>query len=253
MHKYERLERLYYKKKLIKISLWIIFIVFVSIGINLAYLGFKKENKTAKKHLKNNKEINISVKHQTISFKKTYEKKIKNKTQHKSILQLVNKYKEKNSSKILTLEFVLPKIDEVNLKLPQESLNKIKDKKRESKEEKKSNVVRNLQKKVENKPIIIEEDNASISDLIKSFNESPSFDLAIQISQFYLNKGYISLAKKWALKANSINPDRYESWKLFAIILLKMNKKEQAKEVLKTYLNDYGNNDEIRKLLRSIE
>jgi hypothetical protein len=61
------------------------------------------------------------------------------------------------------------------------------------------------------------------------------------------------MAKLWALRANSINPDRFESWKIFAIILIKRNEKAKAKEVLQTYLNDYGQNEEIQKLLRSID
>jgi predicted Zn-dependent protease len=62
-----------------------------------------------------------------------------------------------------------------------------------------------------------------------------------------------SNAKLWALKANNIDPSKYQSWKMFAFILLKKNDKIKARKILKVYLNDYGDNDEIYKLLRSLD
>jgi hypothetical protein len=40
---------------------------------------------------------------------------------------------------------------------------------------------------------------------------------------------------------------------MFALILIKKKNKAKAKEVLNIYLNDYGYNDEINKLLRSLD
>ncbi|WP_024787894.1 hypothetical protein [Lebetimonas sp. JH369] len=109
-----------------------------------------------------------------------------------------------------------------------------------------------IKAKIKEKPLIIEE-KVNINDLIKSYNQNPDYDIAIQISNLYLNKNMLDLAKLWALKANNLSPSKYESWKIFAIILLKKNQKQKAKEVLKTYLNDYGDNEKIEKLLRSID
>ena len=69
----------------------------------------------------------------------------------------------------------------------------------------------------------------------------------------YFNKNNLQKAKEWALKANSINSENYQSWEMFAKILLRKNQKEKAKRVLKAYIQNYGYNENIENLLRSIE
>jgi len=236
VHKYEKLEKIYYRKKFFRF-LFVIFILIVLIILIFSF--FKKQ---PKKHIKNGTNNKIKI-----------IKKDVNKTKDKNQTKILNKKnfiskkfnKEKNITKknkennktILSpiLKFTIPKIEFNNTVQNQNKNIKVKKK-----------LTTNIKK-----PIIVEE-NINIKDLINSYNKNPTFDLAIQISEFYLNKNDINLAKLWALKANTLNPSRFESWKIFAIILLKRNEKEKAKEVLKTYLNDYGENEEIEKLLRSI-
>jgi hypothetical protein len=254
VHNYERLEKIYYKKKFFKFFIFFLFIIFL---IYLIYALLNVKNINAKKHLS---EVNRS-KISKAAVKKENNLSLKEKNNLKT--QKINnlKVKEKNNTKkIVSMTFVLPKIDEnetssvnENKKLVKQSskitqknkINKVNDKKFSNNEE-------NNKVKKTHKSLIIEE-KANINDLINAYTKKPSFELAINISEYYLNKNDLDLAKLWALKANSINPSRYESWKIFAIILLKKHQKNKAKEVLKTYLNDYGQNVEIKKLLRSID
>jgi predicted Zn-dependent protease len=202
---------------------------------------YKRQDKNTTLEQKNIIEKNSTNK-KTFFYEKNLtlekEKKDKNKT-----LKTNNTDNKKE-----VLSFIVPK---VNLN---ENNITTKQKKSESKVKKndKKTLKKVIKKEIKEKPLIIEE-KVNINDLIKSYNQNPDYDIAIQISNLYLNKNMLDLAKLWALKANNLNPSKYESWKIFAIILLKKNQKQKAKEVLKTYLNDYGDNDEIEKLLRSID
>jgi predicted Zn-dependent protease len=74
----------------------------------------------------------------------------------------------------------------------------------------------------------------------------------MQIANIYYQRKDYNDAIRWSKKANEKNPEKYESWYLFAKSLLKQGKKEEAKKVLIAYLNTYANNDKIIELLRSI-
>jgi type III secretory pathway component EscV len=236
VHKYERLEKLYYRKQFLKIFItFLIVVLFLFFILNL----FNKNNETKTNNENRNvkTEKNLSVRtennitqidtNKTIKIAKKIEKNIS---------------KEKNETNItkhdtvLTFRFEFPKID-LN------ETNVVKKKSVKISKKHSAHIVK--------KPIIIEE-KINVNELIKSFNINPSYDLAIQISQYYLNNNMLDLAKKWSLKANGIDPSRYESWRIFAIILLKRNKKDKAREILNIYLKEYKDNDEIKKLLRSI-
>ncbi len=103
-----------------------------------------------------------------------------------------------------------------------------------------------------NKINIKETSIKNVNILIKKFNQNPNYDLAMMISKFFFDKNNLKKAQKWALKANEMDPERVESWIVFANILIREKKVNKAKEILKTYLNSYGQNDIIEKKLRSI-
>jgi predicted Zn-dependent protease len=239
VHKYEKLEKIYYRKRFIKflVIILVLFLFFLLIKIILNNFI----NNQPKKFV--NKEINFSKKiifKQKINKEKNISNIIKNnKSNDKTRKNIVKKKKEENNlTNIPMLSFTLPKLEINNTKNNKIENNKIKVK------------LKN-EKKTKNHPLIIEE-NIDINTLIKNFEKNPSFDLAIQISEYYLNKNKLDIAKLWALKANNIDPSRYESWKIFAIILIKKNQKDKAIEILKVYLKDYGDNENIKKLLRSL-
>jgi hypothetical protein len=256
VHKYERLEKIYYKKKYLRIFfIIVIFIILSFVAVNFIFNIEKKSN--VKNNYKKPKitktetnisetqiiqaEQNITKNHNDVNQTLTVDTNQTEKNLTKIKISKNDKNISKDNIPLLTFTFTMPKID----------LNITKaDKKTDIKKSKSDNKPKKIKTK---KLSVIIEENININDLIKNFNNHPSFDMAIQISEYYLNKNYLNLAKKWALKANSINPERYESWKIFAIILIRKNEKEKAKEVLKTYLNDYGENNEIKKILRSID
>jgi hypothetical protein len=239
VHRYEKLEKLYYKRKILKFLI-IFFILILIFGLFFLITNNRDEEK--KNNVKNVKKVEKNFTKKFFNSITNKSKKDLNKTQ-----KISKKEKIKNNSEFLVIDFKVPVID-LNLS-KKEDLNKTKNITKKTVIKKVATP--KLHKKNEN--FVIIEENININDLIKNFNNHPSFDTAIQISEYYLNKNYFNLAKKWALKANSIDANRYESWKIFAIILLKRGEKEKAKEVLKTYLNEYNQNDEIQKLLRSID
>ena len=100
---------------------------------------------------------------------------------------------------------------------------------------------------------MIKEEKIDEKYLLKKFNSSPTFDNAILVSTYYFKQNNLEKAKEWALKANSIDAANYQSWEMFAKILLKKHQKDKAKKVLKAYIQNYGYNENIKNLLRSIE
>jgi len=94
--------------------------------------------------------------------------------------------------------------------------------------------------------------NHDVNLLIKNFNQNPDYDLAITIAKYYLNHNNLKKAQIWSLKANNLNPEKPESWLIFANILQKENKIQKAIEILKVYKDSYGINKKIEKKLRSL-
>ena len=234
MHKYERLEKYYYRKKFFKVFL-IIFAILAIVGAGL-FLFIKNKHKNIKKI--NQQVDNLKLKKTNKTKEKTKEKN-KNKIKKTKMKVSENPVSENSKSKA-KLSFILPtiKVEKVA------EHKKVKIQKKEIKQTKK--IIK------PKKNLIKVEKKIDIEDLINSFNQNPSYDIAIRISNYYLNRNNLALSKTWALKANNINPSKADSWKIFAIILIKQKKFTKAKEVLKIYLNDYGENSEITKLLRSL-
>jgi len=251
MHRYDELEKLYYRNKIKKFSIILIMLFLIS-GSCFVYKNYFIENK------KKNAKIKFDFKKITTQDKPAKSNIIKdeNKTSKiniksqetnntgkvKSIFVKKN-ISQKRESLTPNLSFVIPQIKDFN---ETNHINRQSVKKN-------LNSGNNSIKNKTNKEIpIIKEKQINITELIQSFNKKPSYDTAIIISKYYFNNNDLKNAKLWALRANNINPAKYESWEMFALILLKKNDKIKAKEVLRIYLNDYGENDEIYKLLRSI-
>jgi len=256
MHRYDELEKLYYKSKVKKYSL--IFLFFLIILSILYYFQFHLFKKT-----KRVQDIKFNIKKITINKKNDYTISVKDKnisavaknkknditglskkpnTALKEHKKEVNTSKKISNKKSLTpnLSFVVPHINPESIK------------KETEKTEVKKQVIKKTQKSTVALPQIKEE-KLNIKELIESFNKEPKYDTAMVVSKYYFDKNDLENAKLWALKANNIDPSKYQSWKMFALILLKKNDKIKAKEVLKTYLDDYGDNKEINELLRSID
>jgi len=220
MHRYEELERKYYRYKLKK---FVIIILVLLIGSGSFY--YILENNSLKLDSAKNKKVYI------LEFNNS----------------LVDAKVNKEKSNILMFSFTIPKLEE---DIKKESL-KMTNETHSILNQKSSKI--NFKEKNDSKKVLIKEEKITLNQLIKKFSNSPSFETAIQIAKLYFEKNDLKNAQKWALKANSIDPYRYESWKLFALILIKKKENKKAKEVLNIYLNDYGYNEKIEKLLKSLE
>ena len=223
MHRYEELERLYYKRLFFKIFIFILIIAVFIFGF-LFLLNTKKEVKKIKETKKIEKNISVAKVEKKEIKKVEIKKAEKNETK-------IQKPKENKAPK---LTFVLPKIGET--KEVKKSFSKYMEK--------------NEIKKTPTHKLITSEVNISV--LIKKFNQTKDYNLAIAISKYYLKHNKLKQAQIWALNANSIDPQKPDSWIIFANILLKKGNGKKAKEILKVYLDSYGNNDIIEEKLRSI-
>jgi tetratricopeptide (TPR) repeat protein len=232
VHRYEELEKLYYKKMFLKATVVVVFIIGSAVG-GFYYLNSQKnvkpkvkEVKTSKKEVK---EANKTVKITQVKHKKT---------------------ETKNEKPNQTLTFVLPPLNENDIKAA--AVNKPKPIKSVQKPVKKT-IPKPIQPKpVEKKAVVIEEKRVTLKDLINSYNTNPNYDLALMIAKKFYNKNDLKSAQIWAIKANNLDPSRVESWLLFADILLKEHKKQKALEILNIYLDQYGDNDTINAKIRSI-
>jgi tetratricopeptide (TPR) repeat protein len=225
VHRYEELEKLYYKKKMFKIFL-IVFFFILGIGYLLTYkiLHFKEDNKT----------------------NKNFENKV-------SKENLLNESK-KNENKNTTLKKEIDSEEKLSFILPE--INDTKEKKLKISEKNKKIKTQN---KIVEKPhivvtpkIVIKEKKITINELKQKFSQNSSYDIAIIIAKEYYKRKNYKQAQIWAVKANTLDPERVESWILFADILLKENKKKKAIEVLKVYVDQYGEDERIKAKLRSI-
>ena len=253
MHRYEELEKLYYKKKYFKIFIFFILLGLVGIG----FYFFKKSSsihKTVKKEInetkivKNNKN-NIKEVNKTKKVEKKPKEKKKEEKPKVIVKKVVVKEVVKENKKTEPLKFILPQINELEKNNTKKEVKKVENKQKEI-EDKPKEVVDNKEI-LKPRPKIIER-KADINTLIKEFRGNKNYSLAITIAKLYLKKNNLKSAREWALKANSLNTTDPESWILFADILIKEGRVKKAKELLRVYLDSYGNNDIIEEKLRSI-
>jgi hypothetical protein len=264
MHRYDLLEKEYYKRKIIK------FFLLGLVGV-LGILGLIFSISTNKKKKLKIDDLNIDVnttvnlveinkskfdinKSEFETNKKEFEKEpikeiflLPEVNFSKSDLQ---KLLSSDSAKVRKLSFLMPKEYLPFKFFIMYKLSKLEENKTKTKEKvikPKKEVI------ITPKYPLIKEEKIDDKYLLNKFNSSPTFDNAILLSTYYFNKNNLQKAKEWALKANSINSENYQSWEMFAKILLRKNQKEKAKRVLKAYIQNYGYNENIENLLRSIE
>jgi len=225
MHRYEELEKRYYRNLYLKIFFILIIVILFIVSGYYFYNKFHISNKNNSKQISYNKSKNISNKKEKNLTKKIVKNKI------------AIKKAEKNKTKIVKepIKFILPDITQINVD---------KNKTKKIKKDKKVKITFTIQE--------ISISKQDISVLIQNFNKNPTFEVAITIAKYFFNKNKLKKAQIWALKANNINPQRPESWIIFANILNKENKKEKAIEVLKIYKESYGINEKIENKIRSL-
>ena len=238
MHKYEELEKLYYKKLYIKYFIYLLSFVIIIFVASFIYFSLNSNNVTNIKNIKNIKKNHI------IDMNKT--------KFQKSTLKIKKIKKYKKFVKKLTLYPIYPDVD---------FIIKNKEKNKTNHKKFKSNKILNskpiINKKIKRKfkkpeiKIIIKTE--TINDLINLYNIDPEFDNGMKIANYYFKHKKYEESIKWCKKVNKIKPEKYESWYLFAENLIQLNKNKEAKKVLIYYISNYGPNDKVEKLLRSIK
>ena len=248
MHRYEELEKIYYKRLYLKIFFYFFLVFIVIIGIIFFNSEKTHKNVVKQKEINNTKKLNQT----NINLNKKESNETKKNIQDKSISRSTNKITKKDiaTKDIQELKFILPNIDFI-----QEPKSSVKQTKKVSKV-KKSNIKSDSKKEMKslnvNNNISISETNADLKSLIREYQENKDYNLAITIAKIYFQKNNLKKAQIWALNANSLNPSKPDSWLLFADVLIKQHKIQKAVNLLKAYIDSYGNNDIIEEKLRSL-
>ncbi len=94
--------------------------------------------------------------------------------------------------------------------------------------------------------------NNTLKYLIERFNEKRDPKLAAYIAQSYYKKKDYNEAVKWSIMANSLDPSDEGSWLLYAKSKVRLGKKQDAIQALKTYLNQYSS-PKVKAYLHNLE
>ena len=267
MHRYEELEKLYYKKKYIKYGT-IGSLIFIILIVSYYFFNRDIENKKV-----------VKIKQTENNYTKKVEKKKIIKKVTKKDFEKVKVDKESNLKKeeikevaVIQKLVLYPIFPDINELLAKEKAKKEGDEKKVVEKENKikkeqikektlnnnetikitdnTNKDKKESKKIE---IVVKEKKDSLNNLIHFYNITPDYETAIKISKIYLKENNYKEAIEWLKKANKLIPENYESWYLFAKSLVKLGKTKEAKRVLVAYLNNYGANPKIEQLLRSLK
>jgi tetratricopeptide (TPR) repeat protein len=243
VHRYEELEKIYYKKMFLKIIVILLCLFVAFVGIYYFYKNGFHSYKSSQS-VKIDKIENNQSKEKN---KTKIQQKVAEKNKIKTFKKIENTNKTNQEEK---LTFVIPQISENEIKKEIKFPKKIenpsnKKTKSETKIKKPLNTLVIVKPKIEIKKI-------TVSELKQKFSQNPSYDIAIMIAKEYYKRKNYKQAQIWAVKANTLDPTRVESWILFADILLKESKKKKALEILKVYLDQYGEDERIKAKLRSI-
>ncbi|WP_457565046.1 tetratricopeptide repeat protein [Caminibacter sp.] len=95
-----------------------------------------------------------------------------------------------------------------------------------------------------------EKNNTKTPEFIKT-DVLPSFETCMKLAENYYKKGDYQKALKWARNANIQNNKKPDSWILSAKALIKLGKKQKAKEILEIYYR-FSKNREAYELLRKL-
>ena len=228
------------RKKMIKLIILIFVIILASL---LVYVLIKlskgvtvidpviSQKVVIKKDVTSKKEKNISV--LPIKKVKKIEKNIS------TLPKPIKIIKEKNISKHLVPMPILDiKIDFDNIKVlkePKKLQPKSKPKKQEQNHSKQPHTI---SIKVPTKVSVLE-------------SKDITFTKAIQLAELYYNNGDYKNSIKWCKIAAKIDNNVEKVWKLYALNLEKIGKKQKAIKILKTYLK-YKDSLELKFLLQRL-
>ena len=208
-------------KKLLKYLILIILIISLIIGLYLFI-----QSKAHKSYIQENKTI----------IKITKIKPVKKETNKTLKIKIIESKKIKEKNKTIIKKVIKPiKIPEWNVQFNLNEINITKEIKIKSKV-----------KKEINKTIVKENPN----QMFKS--ETITVDKALKLAKFYYNNDDYQTSMKWCKIASNIDNSNEKIWKLYALNLEKLNQKQKAIKVLKTYLK-YKDSSELEFILQRLE
>jgi tetratricopeptide (TPR) repeat protein len=93
---------------------------------------------------------------------------------------------------------------------------------------------------------------SAYKDVANRFYQSHETDDSLFLAKSYYRKGNYKKAEYWALETNKVNGNIEESWLIFAKSKVKLGRKNEAINILKTYIKR-SNSAEAKRLLYKIK
>ncbi len=93
---------------------------------------------------------------------------------------------------------------------------------------------------------------SAYKDVAKRFHQSHDTDDSLFLAKSYYRKGNYKKAEYWALQTNKVNGNIEESWLIFAKSKMKLGRKNEAINVLTTFIKR-SNSSEAKSLLYKIK
>lgn len=231
---------------LTKISIF--FIIFALLG---ALLWFFKDTFNNDNQIQSTQKIQQKTETKKVAKEKQLAPK-KETTKSEKIVAKKTSSKPKNTNIVSNpiLKFYPPNI---NIKEDEESSELISQDEVETMDYKESLETEPvfLDKKVKrDKPIlkISKSKSKGVKSLIKLYETSPEYDIALDITNKYYDKKDFKNASIWAKKANGLDRQKEEPWLLFAKSQYKLGKRKDAINSLRLFL-DYKFSQKAKNLL----
>jgi tetratricopeptide (TPR) repeat protein len=225
----------YYQKKTIILYSFLFILAILIITFLYLFSDEKVENRVIKEPKKEET--------------KSLNQEVKNVNKKSNIVEKnVSKKLETKKEIVLKEDEVIPTLEaKINLDMIEFNKNVLPNTKKTINKETNKTVVEVNQTEI-NKTIKTEKPKR----VIITTKELPSFTTSFKLMNLYFKDGDYEKSKEWAVKASKIEPQNEEIWRVYALSLYKLNKKDKAIKVLKTYLQ-YKKSTKIEQTLKLIE
>lgn len=265
MHEYDELEKKWLKFKIKKTLLPITFITSLCVIalISILFFDFSPQNQSVEKSLekqsqmiqqKQQKEVEKKIdaieKNQKEVTKKPPVKVVKIPSYEPNVDFLEQNMENENSQVRLQPQEVVIDEEKINLSQsqpPQQQNSKVQNNQTQKQEETNTNN--------EELSVSKSEKKFDPKEYEKRFVQTNKIKYALFLANYYYDKNDYEKSYKWAYAINQIDPTNEDGWLFFAKSLYKLNKKDDAIKVLRSYLNHYDStaaNELLRKIIQGV-